>query len=68
MVNFRKGELIHNADTVSTKSYFIQNGLIRIYFIKDRKEISEYFSSEEEWVNSPRSFRQRQLATNKRKY
>ena len=58
---FKKGELIHNADKVCTKSYFIQNGLLRTYFIKDGKEISEYFSSEEEWVNSPRSFRQRQL-------
>ncbi len=61
VVHFKKGELVHNADTICTKSYFIQNGLIRTYFIKDGKEISEYFSSEEEWVNSPRSFRQRQL-------
>jgi CRP-like cAMP-binding protein len=58
--SFKKGELVHNADTVCTKSYFIQNGLLRTYFIKDGKEISEYFSSEEEWVNSPRSFMQRQ--------
>lgn len=34
---------------------------MRTYFIKDGKEISEYFSSEAEWVNSPRSFMQRQL-------
>ena len=34
---------------------------MRTYFIKDGKEISEYFSSEGEWVNSPRSFMQRQL-------
>ena len=58
---FKKGELVHNADKVCTKSYFIQNGLLRTYFLKNGKEISEYFSSEEEWVNSPRSFRQRQL-------
>ena len=58
---FKKGELVHNADTVCTKSYFIQNGLLRTYFIKDGKEISEYFSCEEEWVNSPRSFMQRKL-------
>jgi CRP-like cAMP-binding protein len=61
VVNFKKGELVHNADTVCTKSYFITKGLLRTYFLKDGKEISEYFSSEEEWVNSPRSFRQRQL-------
>ncbi len=61
IVNFKKGELVHDADKICTKSYFIQKGLIRTYFIKDGKEISEYFSSEEEWVNSPRSFRERQL-------
>ena len=58
---FKKGELVHNADSVCTKSYLIQNGLLRTYFIKDGKEISEYFSCEEEWVNSPRSFMQRKL-------
>lgn len=58
---FRKGELIHNSDTICTKSYFIQKGLLRTYFIKDGKEITEYFSAENEWVNSPRSFMQQQL-------
>jgi len=57
---FKKGELVHNADTICTKSYFIQKGLLRTYFIKDGKEISEYFSAENEWCNSPRSFRTRQ--------
>jgi len=58
---FNKGELVHNADTICTNSYFILKGLLRTYFIKDGKEISEYFCSETEWVNSPRSFMQRQL-------
>jgi CRP-like cAMP-binding protein len=58
---FKKGELLHDADFVCTKSYFIQSGLVRTYFIKDGKEISEYFSCEEEWVNSPRSFMQRKV-------
>lgn len=56
---FKKGELIHDAAAVCTKSHFIHKGLMRIYFIKDGKEISEYFSCEGEWVNSPRSFSQR---------
>ena len=38
---FKKGSLVHDANTVCTKSYFIQNGLLRTYFIKDGKEISE---------------------------
>jgi CRP-like cAMP-binding protein len=58
---FKKGELVHHADTVCTKSYFIQKGLMRTYFIKDGKEISEYFPAEGEWSNSPRSFRTRQV-------
>ncbi|GAA4307614.1 Crp/Fnr family transcriptional regulator [Nibribacter koreensis] len=58
---FKKGELVHDANTVCTKSYFIQKGLLRGYFIKEGKEISEYFCEEGEWVNSPRSFMQRQL-------
>ena len=33
---------------------------MRTYFIKDGKEISEYFFAENEWCNSPRSFRTRQ--------
>lgn len=57
---FKKGELVHNADTICKNSYFIQKGLLRTYFIKDGKEISEYFSAENEWVNSPRSFMQQQ--------
>lgn len=59
-VTFKKGELVHHADKVCTKSYFIQKGLFRTYFVKDGKEISEYFPAEEEWSNSPKSFITRQ--------
>jgi len=31
---------------------------LRTYFIKEEKEISEYFSGINEWVNSPKSFMQ----------
>lgn len=56
---FSKGEILHSADRICTKSYFIQKGLLRLYFLKDGKEISEYFSCEGDWTNSPRSFIQR---------
>lgn len=55
-ISFKKGELVHDADKVCTKSYFICKGLFRTYFLKDGKEISEYFPAEQEWCNSPRSF------------
>lgn len=52
--------MVHHAQEVCTRSYFIEKGLLRTYFIKDDKEVSEYFSCEEEWTNSPRSFITRQ--------
>lgn len=58
-VTFKKGEMVHDAHKVCTQSYFIQKGLFRTYFIKEGKEISEYFPAEGEWSNSPRSFRTR---------
>jgi CRP-like cAMP-binding protein len=57
--SFRRGEMIHDADQICTTSYFVTKGLLRTYFLKDGKEICEYFSAENEWVNSPRSFMQR---------
>jgi CRP-like cAMP-binding protein len=57
---FQKGELVLDANNISKKSYFINKGILRTYFIKDGKEISEYFSGIDEWVNSPRSFMQRE--------
>lgn len=57
-VVFQKGELVLDANTISKKSYFINKGILRTYFIKDGKEISEYFSGIDEWVNSPKSFMQ----------
>lgn len=59
--SFAKGEMLHSADRVCTKSYFIQKGLLRIYFLKEGREISEYFSCEGDWTNSPRSFIQHKL-------
>ncbi|NJM79659.1 MAG: Crp/Fnr family transcriptional regulator [Flavobacterium sp.] len=58
---YRKGELIHDANKICTKSYFIQQGILRTFFVKDGKEISEYFCCETEWINSPKSFMQRQI-------
>ena len=57
LVTFNKGDLIIDANKVNTKSYYILNGLTRTYFVKDGKEVNEYFSSDNEWANSPRSWR-----------
>jgi CRP-like cAMP-binding protein len=55
---FKKGEIVLNANQVCTESYFINKGILRTYFLKDGKEISEYFCGIDEWVNSPKSFMQ----------
>lgn len=57
-ISFTKGTIILDAKNICTESYFIEKGLLRTYFYKEDKQISEYFSSENEWVNSPRSFMQ----------
>jgi CRP-like cAMP-binding protein len=57
IVSYSKGDLIIDANKVGSKSYYITSGITRTYFIKDAKEINEYFSSENEWANSPRSWR-----------
>lgn len=59
--SFRKGEMVHNARNICTQSHFINTGLLRLYFLKDGKEVSDYFCSKGEWVNSPRSFMFREV-------
>lgn len=58
-VSFKKGELVLDANSICTESYFIRTGLLRAYFLKEGKEISEFFCTANEWANSPKSFMQR---------
>ncbi len=58
---FKKGDIIHYANEVCQHSYFIEKGILRLYFIKEEKEISEFFCSLGEWINSPRSFMQQKI-------
>ena len=58
LVSFNKKELVLDANQVCRSSYFIESGILRLYYLKDGREISEYFCSENEWMNSPRSFMQ----------
>lgn len=59
-VVFKKREVILRPHQVCTKSYFIQDGILRLYSYKEEKEITEFFCGAGEWVNSPRSFMSRQ--------
>ena len=58
---FKKGEIVHDASRICSKSYFIEEGMLRLYLIKDGREVCELFSAEEEWINSPKSFMQQCL-------
>ena len=58
-VSFSKGDLVLDANDICQYSYFIVSGIFRLYFIKpDGKEVSEFFASKKEWINSPMSFMQ----------
>ncbi len=54
--SFAKGQIVHSADRICTRSFFVQEGILRLYFLKGGQEITEFFGNTGEWVNSPRSF------------
>ena len=47
VIRFRKGATVHDMGRVCKESFFIRQGLLRTYHLKDGKEISEYFCAEE---------------------
>src|SRR5690606_27918891 len=57
LISFSAGDMIIDAHRVCDRSYYILEGLTRTYYMKDGKEVIEYFSSNSEWANSPRSWR-----------
>ncbi|QNE42405.1 Crp/Fnr family transcriptional regulator (plasmid) [Hymenobacter sp. NBH84] len=54
--HFQKGELLHAADTVCRRTYWIQQGLVRIYFNKDGRLVTDGFAAENQWMTSAYSF------------
>lgn len=52
----KKRELLLSEHEVCTQSFFIQKGIFRLYYLRDGKEITEFFCAENQWVNSPKSF------------
>lgn len=51
-----KGRLLHRPNGVCSHTYFIQEGLLRIYYKKEEKEITDNFCAEGEWITSIYSF------------
>lgn len=54
--SFKKNEVIQPANKVCKRTYFVKNGLLRIYFYKDGKIITDGFAAENEWMTSAYSF------------
>jgi CRP/FNR family transcriptional regulator, anaerobic regulatory protein len=51
-----KGKFLHKPTKICTQTYFINSGLVRIYYKKGDKEITDNFSAEGEWITSIYSF------------
>lgn len=51
-----KGKYLHRPNQVCRYTYFINSGLVRIFYKKGEKEITDNFSAEGEWITSVYSF------------
>lgn len=51
-----KGKFLHKPHRVCENTYFIKSGLLRIFYKKGEKEITDNFSAENEWITSIYSF------------
>ena len=56
--SLEKGKFLHKPNKVCKYTYFINSGLVRIYYKKGDKEITDNFSAEGEWITSIYSFMQ----------
>lgn len=54
--SFEKSELLQEPEQVCRRTYLIKKGLVRIYFNKDGKIITDGFAAENEWMTSAYSF------------
>lgn len=51
-----KGKYLHRPNKICNTTYFINSGLLRIFYKKENKEITDNFSAESEWITSIYSF------------
>ncbi|MET1259876.1 Crp/Fnr family transcriptional regulator [Flagellimonas sp. DF-77] len=51
-----KGKFLHRPKRVCENTYFIASGLLRIFYRKGEKEITDNFAAENEWITSIYSF------------
>lgn len=51
-----KGKFLHKPDRVCEFTYFINSGLLRVFYSNAEKEITDNFAAEGEWITSIYSF------------
>lgn len=51
-----KGVFLHQPGRICSHTYFIVSGMVRTYYQKDEKEITDNFAAEGEWITSIQSF------------
>jgi CRP-like cAMP-binding protein len=51
-----KGKFLHRPNRVCNYTYYIKSGLLRVFYKKDDKEVTDSFSAEGEWITSIYSF------------
>lgn len=56
MVNFQKSEEVIHADQYSNQLFFIRSGSMRAYYIKDGKEVTDWFAFKNDFICAINSF------------
>lgn len=55
-VQVRKGEFLHKAGSICTQTYWVKKGLLRTFYLKEGREITDVFAAENENITSAHSF------------
>jgi CRP-like cAMP-binding protein len=55
-VQVGKGQFLHRAGLVCTRTYFITAGLLRSYYCKGEQDVTDGFAAAGDWLTAPGSF------------
>ncbi|MGY2134919.1 Crp/Fnr family transcriptional regulator [Hymenobacter sp. HD11105] len=54
--SMEKGSYLHQPGRVCRHTYFVTSGLLRVFYRKEDKEVTDHFAAEGEWITSLYSF------------
>jgi CRP/FNR family transcriptional regulator, anaerobic regulatory protein len=55
-LRIHRGEILHKTGAYCRRFYFVEKGLIRVFYTLDDKEVTTLFAAEQDWVTSVNSF------------